>query len=185
MRSDARYVYAVCSNRQRVSAPGFSSGGYVEYTFCVTHPFAQAKDAARVVSPFLRVFGACYEFLPKCNMPASKAKASPSNAPEAPGRSAEILAINPSSPRSKGLSSKQPESNADPRLSETHRPRRNRSPRGGRRIRGSRRAPRRSRSRQRPAASSSADTLVDRRVRDERLSAWLAGEDLKGALRDK
>ena len=53
-----------------------------------------------------------------------------------------------------------------------------RKKRGGQKSRHSR-SPRR-----RPPTSSAA-SLVDKSVRDERFAAWLAGEDSKGSLRDK
>ena len=140
------------------------------------------KDAALVDAPFLRAFGARYGYLLKCYLPVPKAKMSTPIAPKSP----QPRRQSPSDqPETEGVCWKHPESSAGPRPSETHHPQRNRSPRGSRRRRGSRRAPRRPRSRQRPVMSSFADTFVERRVREGRMSARLAGEDSKEPLRDK
>ena len=138
------------------------------------------KDAARVETPFRRLYDACYVYLLKCNMPLSEGKVVPPNAPKSP-QSRQQAPSDQS--KDEGTSSKRPESNVEARTSE-YRPRRNRSPRGNRKFRGSRRAPRRSRSRQGPVTSCPADALA-KRVRYERRSAWMAGEDSKGSPPDQ
>ena len=42
------------------------------------------KDAARLETPFFRVFDSCYGYLLKCNVPVSKGKAPSSIAPKSP-----------------------------------------------------------------------------------------------------
>ena len=110
----------------------------------------------------------------KYNTPAPKGPLASANTrpPSAPAQPAP-------QPKMGGSEDKKPD-----RPFEGSRPR-NRSPRRARRPFGNHRGGRRSRSRHRPAATINADTLVDKRVRDERMSAWLAGGDSKGPLRDK
>ena len=132
------------------------------------------KDAARVETPVLRVVDACYGFKLKRNMPAPKG-------PMALADSSKLASKQdpPSVHKKVAPVDKRPDRPAD-----RSRPR-NRSPRGPRKHRGVGCGPRRSCSRRRSALSTPADYLLDKHVRDERLSAWFAGEYGKGSLRDK
>ena len=133
------------------------------------------RGAARAEIPFLRSFDSLYGYMLKDNMPAPKGPLTPANAFEPPSTQA-----NPA-PQPKKES---PEDKNPDRPVGGSRPR-NRSPRGARRSRGPRRGARRSRRRRRPAMCPNAGRLVEKRARDERLPARLAGEDSKGSLRDK
>ena len=129
-----------------------------------------AKDAARAETPFLRVFDARYGYLSKYNAPAPKGSQDASIVP-LPVKKREVAAA----PRRKG--SVEPKSKH--RTSGRSRPR---SPRPARKKRDARN--RHSRSpRRRPHGSSAG--LAGKGVYEERMSAWLAGEDAKGSLRDK
>ena len=111
----------------------------------------------------------------KYNIPGFKGPATPANATKSSWKRA-----NPGArPKKEYAEDKKPDRPAEGSCPG------DRSPHGPRKFRVSRRAPRRSRSRRRAAASSPADSLVGKRVRDERVSKWSAGEDSKGSLGDK
>ena len=129
----------------------------------------------------MRVFAACSGYLFKYNAPVSEGGIVSAVAPKSP-QSRQLL---PSQrPEGDGPSTKRPEPSIENRPSD-RRVARERSPRGSRTYCGARRPSRRSRSLRRSKMSSAADTLADIRIRDERLAAWVAGEDSKGSHRDK
>ena len=130
------------------------------------------KDAARAEAPFLRVSDACYGYLLKYNMPTSRGKQDTAIASQLAAKR-DIS----SAPPSKGSLESKPAGRARDR---SH-PRSSPSPRkkrGGQKSRHFR-SPRR-----RPHTASAA-SLADKGAHDERMKAWLAGEDSKGSLRDK
>ena len=128
------------------------------------------KDAARVGTPFLRVSAACYGFSLTRNMPVPRGKLVSAMAQKSPQSKQPLPS---QQPKGDGPSTKRPESRIENRPSD-RRVARERSPRGARMYRGARRPSRRSRSCRRSKMSSAADTLADKRVRDERLAAWVA-----------
>ena len=132
-----------------------------------------AKDAARVETPFLRVFAACYGYLSKNSTPVSKGELVSAIAPKSPQSEQPLPSQRP---KGDGPPTKRPEFRIENRPSD-RRVARGRSPRGSRKNRGARRPSCRPRSRRRPKMSSAADTLAGRRVRDERLAARAAGEE--------
>ena len=127
------------------------------------------KDAARVGTPFLRVFADCYGFSLKRNMPAPRGELVSAMAQKSPQPKQPLPS---QQPKSDGPSTKRPEPSIENRPSD-RRVARERSPRGARMCRGARRPSRRSRSCRRPKMSSAADASADKRVRDERLAAWV------------
>ena len=70
------------------------------------------KDAARYETPFLRVCGVRRGHLLKYDMPVPEAEMSPCNAPKSPQAKQQVPS---GQPNTEGSSSKQPETNADPR----------------------------------------------------------------------
>ena len=131
------------------------------------------KDAARMETPFLRVFDACYGYLLKYNMPASKGLSLPVNPSRPPakseassGRGAKISVERKPAPR-------------------PHSPRRDppRSPRPFNKKRPNKQ--RRPRSPLRRGPSPNADAAKEKGIRDSRLAAWAAGQDEKGSLKGK
>ena len=139
----------------------------------------RAKDAASVEPAFSRVFDARYGYLVKRNLPLSKAVV----APVAPEVSPPASAQPPRASKPDGIVFVQTKAIIPPVL-------------GGRYcVRGAPRSPprragksddrrRRSRARSRQQASGDRARVVDKKTRDERLSAWGAGVDGKGSLRD-
>ena len=131
------------------------------------------KDAARVETPFLRVFDACYGYLLKYNMPVSK------------GTAAQV---NPNKQYTK------PESSSDrgTKTSEDRKP----APRPVSPRRDNPRIPRppsknrpnkqrRPRSPPRRGPPPNVETTKEKSARDTRLVAWAAGLDGKGSLKGK
>ena len=130
------------------------------------------KDAARVETPFLRVFDACYGYLLKYNMPASKgaaAQVNPSKSQPKPDPSSEHVtkvndaydsAARPASPRREN-----PRSSRPPKKKGPARPR--------------------PRSPYQRAPPPDSEISKDKSVREVRFAAWSAGQDEKGSLKDK
>ena len=164
-----------------LSPPAIRPGGLSKTLGAPRALSRMVRDAARVETPFLRAFAACYGYLLKCNMLVSKGKMVPAIAPESP----QSRQASPSQqPKGDGPPTKRPDPSIENRPSD-RRLARERSPRGSRKYRGASRLSSRLRSRRRSKMSSAADTLADKRVRDERLAAWAAGEDSRGSPRDK
>ena len=155
-----------------LAPPSIRPGGLVQTLAVLRTLSLLVKDAARVETPFLRVFDPRYGYLLKYNMPASKGKQDAAIAPQ-PATQRDA----PRAPPSKGSSEVKPAGRTGARS-------RPRSPRTFRKKRGGQKS-RRSRSPRRRPPTSAAASLVDKSVRDERFAAWLAGEDSKGSLRDK
>ena len=130
------------------------------------------KDAARVETPFLRVFDACYGYLLKYNMPVSKGAASqvnPNKMPSKAGTSSDRASksngtedspVRPASPRRENQRGSGP-----PKRKGPARPR-PRSPR-----------PR--------VLPPDPEVPKEKNVREARLAAWSSGRDEKGSLKDK
>ena len=128
------------------------------------------KDAARVETPFLRVCDARFGFLLKYNAPASKGSqdasivAHPVKRPEIAAAPAVKDSVEPK-PKRRTSGRSRPRSPRPVHMKRDTRNRRSRSPR------------------RRPHGSSAS--LADKGVYEERMSAWLAGEDAKGSLRPR
>ena len=130
------------------------------------------KDAARVETPFLRVFDACYGYLLKYNMPVSKGTAAQVNPNKAP--------IKPDSSSDRGSTANEAQRPA-PRPPS---PRRE-DPRGPRQPKKKGPVRPRSRSPYPRGPAPDSDVPKDKNVRDSRFAAWSAGQDEKGSLKDK
>ena len=117
------------------------------------------KDAARMETPFLRVFDACYGYLLKYNTPVSKALPSPVG---------PVPAVSKPEVPSDHWGRTNPERKAAPRPVE-----RVRSPRVSQQKRHAK--SRRSRSPRRRGPPSAAEGSEEKSLRDARLNAWVAG----------
>ena len=141
------------------------------------------KDAARVETPPLRGVDARYGHLTKYNLPLSKAGVSVVGAPQSPDP--RPPAPDGAQPKSSEPVATRPNSQELPRVSYARPTFRDRGPQHGRGFKGSKRKSRRSRGRSRAKVSFSAGSSGDKKVREPRLAARLAGGDEKGSLRDK
>ena len=154
-----------------LAPPGVRHEGLVQTLAIFRTPSRMVKDAARVETPFLRVFDACYGYLLKYNIPVSKGTAiqvSPAKPPAKP---------DPSSDRSSHTKedSKSGTRRASPRRLSP------RSPRAA-----PRKLPQQQRrSRSPPRRTPPPAPEVTKDVREARLSAWAAGRDGKGSLKGK
>ena len=131
------------------------------------------KDAARMETPFLRVFDACYGYLLKYNMPVSKGHALPVGDSKPP-------------PKSEASSERESKYSIDRKPStRPPSPRREapRSPRPTFRKRPNKRP--RSRSPRPRGSDPTTDSVKEKSTRDARLAAWAAGHDEKGSLNGK
>ena len=131
------------------------------------------KDAARVETPFLRVFDACYGYLLKYNIPVSKGSAvqvNPTKSFVKPEASYERVPT--------AVEERRP----DPRRPSPSRiyPR---SPRPSERKRNNKQ--RRSRSPRRRMSSDNPPAAKDKDARSARMATWLVGSDEKGSLKGK
>ena len=154
-----------------LAPPGVRPEGLVQTLAIFRTLSRMVKDAARVETPFLRVFDACYGYLLKYNIPVSKGTASQVSPAKPPAKS--DLSSDRNS-YTKG-DSKSGTRRASPRRLSPHSPRTvpKKVPHQQRRSRSPpRRAP--------PPAPE-----VSRDVREARLAAWAAGRDDKGSLKGK
>ena len=131
---------------------------------------AVLRALPRVETPFLRVCDARFGFLLKYNAPASKGSqdasivAHPVKRPEIAAAPAVKDSVEPK-PKRRTSGRSRPRSPRPVHMKRDTRNRRSRSPR------------------RRPHGSSAS--LADKGVYEERMSAWLAGEDAKGSLRPR
>ena len=144
---------------------GDSSGGPVDILGALRTLSRVVKDAARVETPPLRAYDARCGYLAKYNLPLSKARASVVGVPQS---SDPKPPVRPSAPEPMPTR---------PRLTDRVRgddacpTYRDRSPQHGRASKGSKR-------KSLPSESAHpADSLVYKKVRGARLTAWLAGKD--------
>ena len=156
-----------------LAPPGIRPEGLVQTLAIFRTLSRMVKDAARVETPFLRVFDACYGYLLKYNIPVSKGSAVQVN----PSKSS----VKPEVWSDRGSTVSDERKPAPRRPS----PRRNhpRSPRPSEKKFPNKQ--RRSRSPRHRAPSSITDASKDKDARSARLSAWGAGSDEKGSLKGK
>ena len=148
-------------SRKGLAPPTIRPEGMVQTLAALRTLSRMVVDAARIETPFLRAFEARFGYLMKYNMPAPKGPQSSAIATQSP-----VKQDGPSGPPKKASAENKPAGHPAERSHE-----RGRSARASRKVRGGQKS-RRSRSPRRPATASSADTLVEERVRDERLAAW-------------
>ena len=67
-----------------LSPPAIRPGGLSDTVGVLRTLSRVVRDAARVETPLLRVFAACYSYLLKYNMPVSKGEIAPSRTPKSP-----------------------------------------------------------------------------------------------------
>ena len=157
-----------------LAPPAIPPEGMVQTLAALRALSCMVRSAANVEAPVLRAFDARYGYLLKYNMPVSKG---PQLAAVATQPS--VKQDGPSAPPRKAGAEGRPAGRTVDRIHP-----RGRSPCAPRKTRGGQKT-RRPRSPRRPPPASSAESSAEKKVRDERVAAWLAGEDRQGSLRAK